>query len=156
MPTYTEAQIRAAIKTVITTNAPNAVVFAFWVLGHDPNEWPGVLRPPSGVDVDKVHGYIITRTQTDAVRKNPQCVTRTFIYDIWAFYRYDEASTNTTSSDITFNAELDAISQAFVVASTLPAELQRVTEEPEFRIDLDMFGGELLHHAIGRLTVEQL
>jgi hypothetical protein len=154
MPTlFTEAQIRTAIETVLTANAPNAVVFPWWVLGHDQNMWPGLLKPASGPDVDKVHGYVITREQTDGERKNPQCVTRDFSYAIWGF-RFYETGTMSANSDLSFNAELDAICNAFVIGSSLPLELGRA-EPPQFRIDLDLFGGELLHYAIGRLVVEQ-
>lgn len=154
MATYTESQIRAAIKTVIETAAPTSVVFPWWVLGHDQNEWPGLLI--SSADSDRVHGYVITRTGTEGERKNPQCVTRSFSYDIWGFHFYKEDSTSASNSDLTFNTELDAICNAFINAATLPAELQRVEEEPSFRMDLDIFGGELLHYATGRLVVVQL
>jgi len=154
MPTYTETQIRAAIAGVITTAAPNAVVFPWWVLGHDSNTWPGVLI--SSADGNKPHGYVITRTNTEGERKNPQCVTRSLTYDIWAFRYYDEGSTSAANSDLVFNTELDAICNAFINAATLPGELQRVEEEPSFRMDLDIFGGELLHYATGRLVIVQL
>lgn len=154
MATYTESQIRTAIASVITTAAPNAIVFPWFVLGHDQNEWPGLLI--SAADGNKPHGYVITRTQTEGERKNPQCVTRTFSYDIWAFHWYDDASTSAANSDLAFNTELDAICNAFINATTLPAELQRVEEELSFRVDLDIFGGELLHYATGRLVVVQL
>lgn len=156
MPTYTESQIRAAIAQVITAAARNAVVFPWWSLGEDSNDWPGQLKPEGGDDAGKVHGYVITRTSTEGERKNPQCVTRLFSYDVWGFHFYDSESKSASNSDLTFNAELDAICNAFITAENLPAELQRVSEEPSFRLDLDIFGGELLHYATGRLVVTQL
>src|SRR5262245_58339484 len=148
MPTtFTEAQIRAAIRTVLANSAQNAVIFPWWALGHDQNMWPGILKPSSGPDANRVHGYVFTRTQPEGERKSVQCVTRQFAYDVWGFYYYDETSTNASSSDVRFNAELDAITGAFVVPSSLPLELQRVREELQFRIDLALFGGELLHYA---------
>src|SRR5262245_51630521 len=114
MAVYTEAQIRAAIRTVLAAQAPNAVIFPWWVLGYDPNTWPGVLKPSSGPDANKVHGYVFTRTNTEGERRNSQCVRRQFSYDIWGFYFYDELSTNSTSSDVRFNAEIDAINDAFI------------------------------------------
>jgi hypothetical protein len=157
MPDFTEAQIRAAIRTVLANNAPNAVIFPWWALGHDPNHWPGILKPSTGPDAGKVHGYVFTRTNTEGVRRNSESLRRIFEYAIWGFHFYDETSTNTTSSDVRFNAELDAICQAFVRAANLPPELHHVREdgELEFRIDLQTFGGELLHYATGRLLVEQ-
>src|SRR5215510_10256676 len=156
MATFTEAQIRAALRTVIANAAPNAVIFPWWVLGHDPNQWPGVLKPSSGPDVNKVHGYVFTRTLTEAERRNSQCVRRVFTYDIWGFYFYDETSNNSSSSDVRFNAELDAINDSFIAPATLSPELQRVMQEPQFSVDLEVFGGELLHFARGQLIVQQI
>src|SRR5262245_9465514 len=158
MPVFTELQIRDAIKTVLAAAAPNAVIFPWWVLGHDPNQWPGVLKPSSGPDAKMVHGYIVTRVNSEGIRRNSQCVRRIFTYAIWGFRYYDATSTNASSSDVVFNAELDAISQAFVIASSLPLELRRVREdgEPQFKLDLAVLGGELLHYATGRLVVEQI
>ena len=155
-PTFTESQIRAAIKTVLAAAAPNAVIFPWWALGHDPNTWPGILKPSSGPDANKTHGYIFTRINTEGERRNSECVRRRFQYVIWGFYFYDETSTNTDSSDIRFNAELDAINNAFITPSSLPLELRRVQEEPEFKLDLAVLGGETLHYATGRLVVEQI
>lgn len=155
MPTFTEAQMRTALETVIATAAPKAVVFPWWALGHDQNEWPGMLKPATGLDAGKVHGYVITRTNTEGERKNPQCVTRLFAYDIWGFH-FNETGTRVTNTDQTFSAELDAITSAFINAATLPEAVRQVEEELSFRIDLDIFGGELLHYATGRLVLRQL
>jgi len=157
MPTYTETQIRAAIETVINANTTGAVVFPWWVLGDDPNMWPGLLR--SAADGDRVHGYVITRRRIDATetvfdRKSPQCADTDLDYAIWGFHFYDTGN-RTANTDLTFNAELDAIRNAFTVLNTLPAELQRAGM-PQFDVDLDIFGGELLHYATGRLVVRQL
>jgi hypothetical protein len=158
MAEFTDAQIREAIRSVLATAAPNAIIFPWWAPGHDPNQWPAILKPSSGPDAGKVHGYVITRTNSEGRRKNSECVKREFNYAVWGFYFYDETSTNSNSSDVRFNAELDAFCKAFEIASLLPQELRRVTEEgePEFKTDLDMFGGELLHYATGRIVLEQI
>jgi hypothetical protein len=158
MAAYTDLQIRTAIQGVLAAAAPNAIIFPWWALGHDQNQWPAILKPSTGPDAGKVHGYIITRTNSEGLRKNSECVRRLFNYVIWGFYFYDETSTNSNSSDVRFNAELDAFCDAFKIASSLPAELRRVTEEgePEFTTDVDLFGGELLHFATGRIVVEQI
>lgn len=152
MATYTDAQIREAIETVLNAKTTNAVVFPWWALSHRPEHWPGQLV--SSAESDRVHGYVVTRSLTDGERKNPQCVTRSFNYDIWGFHFY-ETGTRTANTDFAFNAELDAISDAFIIASSLPPALARA-EPPSFRVDLNVFGGEMLHYAIGRLVVEQL
>jgi hypothetical protein len=155
MATFTEAQIRAALETIIKAAAPNAVVYPWWVLGHDQNMWPGLLRPSSGPDANKVHGYVITRTQTDGKRENQQCVERQFSYTVWGFHFY-ETGDRTANSDLAFNAELDAIADSFIVVSSLPPELRWIDSEPSFRVDLDVFGAQLLHYAVGQLQVTQL
>jgi hypothetical protein len=155
MPTFTEAQIREAIRTVLAAAAPNAKIFPWWALGHDPNTWPGILKPETGPDANKVHGYIFTRINTEGDRRNSLSVKREFNYAVWGFHYYDETSTNANSSDVRFNAELDAICQAFEIAASLPEELRRVKEEPQFKLDLAVLGGEPLHYATGRLLVEQ-
>jgi hypothetical protein len=85
-------------------------------------------------------------------------VKREFNYAIWGFHYYDETSTNANSSDLRFNAELDAFCDAFEIAASLPPELRRVTEEgePKFKADADSFGGELLHYATGQIVVERI
>lgn len=153
--TYTEAQIRAAIETVLTASTTNAVVWPYWILGHDPNQWPAVLKNSAA----QVHGYVITRTDIDGTersedRKNAQCIDTTLSYAIWGFHFYD-TGTRLSNTDLTFNTELNAIRAAFEVATSLPVELARAGA-PTFRVDLDVFGGELLHYATGRLVVEQL
>src|SRR5215475_5959639 len=117
MAAYTDSQIRAAIKTVLAAAAPNAVIFAWWALGHDPESWPAILKPTTGPDSGKTHGYIVTRINSEGERKNSECVKRLFNYAIWGFYFYDETSTESSSSDVRFNGELDAISNAFIIAS---------------------------------------
>lgn len=153
--TFTETQIRTAIETVLNASTTNAVVFPFWVLGHDETQVPIVMKNTLG----QVHGYIITRTDIDGAervedRKNVYCVDTDLTYAIWGFHFYD-TGTRTANTDLTFNTELDAIRDAFRDASLLPAELARAGA-PTFNIDLRMFGGELLHRAVGRLIIKQL
>jgi hypothetical protein len=155
MPHYTEEQIREAIREVLAAAAPKAKIFPWWALGHDPSEWPGILKPETGDDSGKVHGYVFTRINTEGNRTNSERVRREFNYVIWGFHYYDETSRNETSSDSRFNAELDAFCNAFEIATNLPESLRRVQVEPEFNLDLDVFGGETLHFARGRLVVEQ-
>lgn len=159
MATYTEAQIREAIKGVIATAAPNAVVFSWWNLHADMNAWPGKLTPLSGADANKVHGYVITRRRTEPIngdfdgRINGCKVRRDFNYSIIGIH-FHETGNEDSNSDLTFNAELDAICDAFIVASSLPAALSR-SHVPDFNVDLRMIGGAMRHFAVGSLVVEQ-
>lgn len=151
---FTEAQMRAAIETEIIAAAPLSVVWSYWALGGDESQWPGKLV--SAADGDRVHGYVITRRRTFADREQPNCVRRFFTYQIRGL-RYYETGTRAANSDLTYNAELDAICARFANRTTLPKAINRIAEDGEldFRIDLDIYGGELLHRSIGEITIEQ-
>jgi hypothetical protein len=154
MPDFTEAQMREAIEAEIIAAAPLAKVFPWWSLGEDESEWPGQLVSPA--DGDRVHGYVITRRRTFAERENPGCVRRFFTYQIRGL-RFYETGTRTANSDLTYNAELDAICARFANKNTLPKAIKRIAEDSEldFTVDLNVFGGQLLHRSIGEMTIEQ-
>lgn len=155
MPTFTESQMRLDIETQIIAAAPLAVVFPWWALGEDESQWPGKLI--SSADGDQVHGYVITRRRAFAERVNPGCVRNFFTYQIRGL-RFYETGTRTANSDLTYNAELDAICARFANKNTLPTSIKRIVEgqELDFRIDLNIFGGQLLHRSIGEITIEQI
>lgn len=151
---FTEAQMREAIEAEIVAAAPLAVVYSWWYLGGDENQWPAKLV--SAADSDRVHGYVITRRRTFAEREQPNCVRRFFTYQIRGL-RFYESGTRAANSDLTYNAELDAICARFANRTTLPRAINRITEggELDFRIDLNWLGGELLHLSLGEITIEQ-
>lgn len=153
---FTEAQMREDLESEIKAAAPAAVVFSWWNLIGDDRTWPGKLTPTTGASAGKVHGYIITRRRTFAARENPNCVRRFFTYQIRGL-RYHETGNRTANSDLAYNAELDAICARFANKSNLPQAIKRIAEDSEldFRIDLDMYGGSLLHRSIGEITIEQ-
>ena len=148
--TYTESDVRSAIESLIQTAAPNAVVFPWWVLGYQRDVWPGLLR--SDADGGKVHGYVITRSMSDGTETGMRCVRRYWSYEIWGFHYYATGN-KTSNTDLTFNAEFDAITTAFDDVSTLAASLQR-RQPPKWNVDLGVYGGELLHFAVGTITIE--
>ena len=152
--TFTEAQMREDIEGEIIAAAPVAVVFPWWALGGDDRTWPGKLI--SAADGDRVHGYVITRRRTFAERANPACVRRFFTYQIRGL-RFYETGDREANSDLTYNAELDAICARFANKNTLPKSIKRIVDgsELDFRIDLDVFGGQLLHRSLGEITFEQ-
>lgn len=151
---FTEAQMRAALEGEIQAAAPLAVVFPWWALGGDESQWPGKLV--SAADGDRVHGYVITRRRTFAERENSNCVRRFFTYQIRGL-RFYETGNRTANSDLAYNAELDAICARFNSKSNLPQAIRRIAEDSEldFRIDLDLYGGQLLHRSVGEITIEQ-
>lgn len=148
--TYTDAQVRTAIAGVIQTAASSAVVYPWWVLGVKQDMWPGILRSSS--DSNRVHAYVFTRSDNTGIEKGMRCVERIWTYDIWGFHYY-LTGTSSSNSDLTFNAELNAICDAFDDVSTIADALKR-RQPPRFTIDLNVYGGELLHFAVGQLTIE--
>jgi hypothetical protein len=155
MATFTEAQMREAIETEIRAAAPLAKVFRWWGLGWDDRTWPGLLV--SSADSNRVHGYVITRRRTYAEREQPNCVRRFFTYQIRGLRWYDDDSKNAASSDLIYNAELDAICERFANRTALPRSINRIAENSEldFTVDLNLFGAQLLHRAVGSITIEQ-
>lgn len=147
---YTDAQVRTAIEAVIVAAAPLAVVYPWWVLGADSAIWAGVLKSSS--DGNRVHGYVLTRSRNVGVERGLRCVERTWSYDVWGFHHYSTGN-RTANSDLDFNAELDAIALAFDDVASLPAQLKR-RDPLEWQVDLNVYGGELLHFAVGQLTLE--
>jgi hypothetical protein len=160
MATYTEAEMREAIEgEIVAATTQNsvqlAVVFPWWVLGDNEDQWPGKLVSPG--DGNRVHGYVITRYQTVAERVNPGCVRRFFAYQIRGM-RFYETGNRTANSDLIYNAELDAICARFANKNTLPKAINRITADGELRFSLDLkiFGGQLLHRSVGQITIEQI
>ena len=160
MASPADTSIRAALKSVIETAAPLAVVFDWWVLGANEDQWPGYLRSSSDLDANgqkRVHGYVITRIGADpnegrATRRNSASVRRMFQYSILALRYYDSSSTSASNSDVTFNAELDAISDALDDLTSVSATLSRA-EPIAWAVNLKPYGGELLHIARGVISV---
>src|SRR5262245_7175750 len=137
MPNFTEAQMRTDLENEIKLAAPLSVVFLWWALGGDENQWPAKLI--SAADGDRVHGYVISRSRTFAQRLNPGCVRRFFTYQIRGL-RFYETGDRTLNSDLTYNAELDAICARFNIKSSLAQSLRRIAEDSEldFSVDLRM------------------
>lgn len=146
--------MRTALEAEIVLAAPLSVVFPWWALGDDENQWPGKLV--SAADGDRVHGYVITRRRTFAEREQPNCVRRFFTYQIRGL-RFYETGTRTANSDLMYNAELDAICARFNSRPDLPQAIRRIAEDSElnFTIDLAIYGGQMLHRSIGEITIEQ-
>jgi hypothetical protein len=148
--TYTDAQVRTAIETVIQTAAPLAVVYPWWVLGAKQDIWPGLVRSAS--DGNRAHGYVFTRSRDEGIEKAMRCVDHLWTYDLMGFHYYS-TGTKAANTDLTFNAELDAIAAAFDDVASLPAALKR-RQPLQWNVDLNVYGGELLHFAVGSLTIE--
>jgi hypothetical protein len=160
MASYTEAQIREAIETVIKQAAPDAVVFPWWNLSGDINAWPGKLVPQTGPDKDKVHGYVVSRGRTEPIhggddgRINACRVRRGFRYDIVGLHFHDTGN-RMANSDLKFNAELDRICDKFNNALDFRDTALARSHVPTFDVFLRLLGGAMRHCALGSLMVEQ-
>lgn len=156
MPTPSDATIRAAIASTITGAAATAVVYDWWVLGHEVDEWPGLLRSSSDVDSNgrkRVHGYVITRRESAGEWVgNRNAARRSYTYWILGFHYYS-TGTSASNSEATFTAEIDAITDAFDDRTTIDSDLSRI-EPIAWSFDLRPYGGELLHVARGTITVQ--
>ena len=156
MPTPSDATIRAAIADEIETAAPLARVYSWWVLGADEAQWLGYMRSPSDVDSNnraRVHGYLITRRSSNAeYQGNKQLARRTHTYFIYGFHYYS-TGTESSNSEATFTAEIDAICDALDDKATLASSLAR-SQPISWEFDLKSVGGELVHIARGTFTVQ--
>lgn len=151
----TDAEIRTALAGAITTAAPLAKVFPWWALGAEEQNWPGYLRSDSDTDSagkKRVHGYVITRSQSTGEDLGTRCVRRSFQYTIFGFHYYATGTTE-TGSETAFAAEIDAITDALDNRTTLDAALARI-QPITWAFDLKSYGGELLHIGRGLVTVQ--
>lgn len=145
--------MREAIEGEIKAAAPKAIVYPWWALGGTESAWPGKLVSPA--DDNLVHGYVITPSRTYSERENPNCVRQFFTYEVRGLRWYDDAGTRAANSDLDYTAELIAICQRFANKSSLPQSIRRIVNEWDFRINLNLYGGQLLHRSIGSITIEQ-
>lgn len=146
---YTDLQVRQAIESVVQANAPNAVIYPWWVLGANPGMWAAMLKSPN--DGGRVHGYVFTRIGDVGREVGMRCVEHTWTYDLWGFHHYSTGN-KTSNTDLDFIAELDAISAAFDAVGNLPPQLKR-REPLNWTVDLNVYGGELLHFANTNVTL---
>lgn len=152
MPTLspTDAEIREAIATTIATAAPLAVVFRWWALGAEVDDWPGMLR--SALDSERAHGYLITRTGSpEADDVGIRGTKRKVEYTILGFHYYS-TGTQSANTETTFAIEIDAITAALDDKATIPSALSNRTPIT-WNFDLKSYGGELLHIARGVISV---
>lgn len=167
--------IRAAIASIISAADTAAVVLPKFVLDILTGENANLLKPTSGADSGKVHGWMITRGRSENERKgsvrwdanDPATSYRidsVISYRIWFFYRYahgDEAA-NTDSHETFFNLLDDAI-EAFAlkprlgIATTECGAGSHIKQHRELQVenvDIVAMGKEWAHFAECRLDVE--
>lgn len=130
--TVSDKEIRAAIKAVIKSEQPEAVVYPWNALSHDLKEWAGLFRTASG----GTHGWIIKRAALNGAWKNGRRDKKAVPYDVWGFYlfRSGEGVTEADNSDNEFAAICDSIYEAF-------------KENPRLGFDNTVEGHDLLQYA---------
>lgn len=168
--------IRNAIKTIIAAADTAAVVLPKFVLDILTGENGNLLKPTSGADSGKIHGWMITRGRGSNERKGAvrwddsnnatsYRLDSVISYRIWFFYRYahgDEAA-NTDSHETFFNI-LDDVIEAFAlkprlgIATTECGAGSHIKQHKELQIEEDpdivAMGSEWAHFAACRLDVE--
>jgi hypothetical protein len=99
----------------------------------------------------KVNGWMIHRLSTDSQREVYPLIERYHTYRISAIYELDDVNT----SEVTFQAILDAIFEVFKSRNTLNG--QALDSEPVSidSVDMEEFGGRLFHTAALTLTARE-
>jgi hypothetical protein len=172
----TDWTIRAAIRDIIAAADTTGVVLPKFVLDVIVGENANLLKPTSGADSGRIHGWMITRGRVsnsrvgsvrwdDATTATSYRLDSVLSYRIWFLYRYahgDEAAD--TDSTETFLTILDDVIEAFALkprlnvgtsvcggASNIKRHLElQIEEDP----DIVAMGSEWAHFAPCRLDIE--
>ena len=113
----TDEEVKTAIKDIIATACPAAVIWPYNVLSHQLAEWPALFRKADST----VEGWMIMRTRIDAHWKNTSREKATWHYTILGFYGFRTGKEGDNSDD-EFAVKLDAIRAGFKAAPTLEIE----------------------------------
>lgn len=174
--TPNDLTIRQAIAAIISGVDTAAVVFPKFILDVVTGENANLLKPTSGADSGKIHGWMITRGRVGNARQgsvrwdaqDPATSYRldsTISYSIWFFYRYAHGDeTANTDSTETFFDLLDDVIEAFAlnprlnISTTECGAGSHIKHHNELQIENDpdivSMGGEWAHFAACRLDVE--
>jgi hypothetical protein len=167
--------IRSAIKSIIEAADPAAVVLPKFALDVMIGENANLLKPTSGADSGKIHGWMITRGRVgntrqgsvrwdDAGNATSYRLDSTLSYRIWFLYRYQHGDEATdTDSTETFIYLLDEVIEAFALKPRLNIGASvcgssNIKQHRELQIeddpDIVAMGSEWAHFAPCRLDVE--
>lgn len=174
--TPADLTIRQAIASIISAADTAAVVFPKFILNVLTGENANLLKPTSGTDSGKIHGWMITRGRSTNARQgsvawdaaDPATSYRldsTISYRIWFLYRYAHGSeVLDTDSTETFYNLLDDVIEAFAlrprlaIATTDCGGGSRIKHHNELQVeddpDIVAMGKEWAHFAACRLDVE--
>lgn len=150
----TDQQVRLAIKGYIKTAFPTAQVYAWNVLSHELDEWPGLFRTTDYATSKKTHGWIVKRAAAESEWKNPQRDRNRWIYDIWGFYGF-RSGKEADNSDDEFSEIVAGVYAALKAKPTLEnPELERHSLLQLIRNTTINCGEETLHFAQCSLRVD--
>ena len=168
--------IRNAIKALIEGVDTAAVVLPKFVLDVVTGENANLLKPTTGTDTGKIHGWMIGRGRSENTRvgsvawdaNDPATSYRLdskISYKIWFLYRYAHGSeAANTDSTGTFIDLLDDVTEVFArnprlnIATTECGGGSRIKQHGELQVEADLdivsMGAEWAHFAACRLDVE--
>lgn len=154
-----DKQIRTALKNYLLEIDPDAEVYAFDTLSHDPGEWANLFRKDVG-EVEKIHGWVIRRTDITDSWERQTASKAAYVYEIWGFYGFRAVDENDNSDD-EFQAIVDAFCDKLRANPRLglcggPGACPIDEHElPQFkRMTTLGAGGEQLHFAPATLKVK--
>ena len=144
-----DIQIRAALKSVIQAQvSPDALVYDFWVLGYEAQDWLGIVRKSNG----RAHGYIITRREAGQL-SDGAATDESWRYTIIGLYSYFHS--NTERSEDQFSVEQDKILMALRPEKilTLQSGDEMRFGESTMSADLFPFGPEKAHYILINIEI---
>lgn len=166
--------IRDAIRDIITAADTTAVVLPKFVLDVVTGENANLLKPTSGADTGKIHGWMIARASDSNQRKgsvpwdenDPATSYRldsTIRYSIWFlhYYQHGDEGAGTDSTKL-FSEKLDGVIEALALHPHLgltqtqcgSSKLKHHNELQVENEDILSMAGEWAHWAQCSLTVE--
>jgi hypothetical protein len=157
----TDKQVRDAIKAIILTVSPNAVVHNRWVMALIDGEQANILRRTDG----KIQAWMISRLSASNTRVGPVPYSveasripykreSSWTYRIRFVYQFDESNESNSSED-QFNAEIETVTNAIGLSPKLGlgVSVEGHSELQVQQIAIPAYGRELGHTADCLLTV---
>ena len=151
MPDYDVHQHKAAIKEVLETCAPLAIVFDWWVFGEDHKKWPSLLKSASDLDAssrERTHGYVIEFEE--ATRPTEQRLGGSDSQH-WSFrviglhYHLVEATAHSSKLFLTELMKISAVFRRDPAAVMALPEPLKLVDKYEFIHRAMPFGAEMCH-----------
>jgi len=141
-----EVLIRAQIKTELEKVSGIGVVHTYERYSRSLAELFELMTKSS-----KINGWMIHRASTDSKRETLPLVDRYHTFKITAIYELDDAA----ASEVTFQAILDAIFEAFKSKNTLNGTALDSEPINIDSVETEEYGNRLFHTAVLTLVVHE-